>query len=94
MAAVLVLAIGFAWTSIQSVMASGEPHALPESMDNVRPHWTERVTLSDKIVGLVLGLGSIYVIWGCWRLERSNSRKDATIRQLQEEIAELKGSTV
>ena len=43
-----------------------------------------------KVVGLVLGVGSILVLIGCWRLERQNDVKDATIDKLQKEIEGLK----
>ena len=43
-----------------------------------------------KVAGLVLGVGSILVLIGCWRLERQNDVKDATIDKLQKEIEGLK----
>ena len=50
----------------------------------------ENVDANDKVVGLVLGVGSILVLIGCWRLERQNDVKDATIDKLQKEIEGLK----
>ena len=46
--------------------------------------------MPDKVAGLVLGVGSILVLIGCWRLERQNDVKDATIDKLQKEIEGLK----
>ena len=50
----------------------------------------ENVDANDKVAGLVLGVGSILVLIGCWRLERQNDVKDATIDKLQKEIEGLK----
>ena len=50
----------------------------------------ENVDANDKVAGLVLGVGSILVLIGCWRLERQNDVKDATIYKLQKEIEGLK----
>ena len=50
----------------------------------------ENVDANDRVVGLVLGVGSILVLIGCWRLERQNDVKDATIDKLQKEIEGLK----
>lgn len=47
-------------------------------------------SVPDKVAGLVLGVGSILVLIGCWRLERQNDVKDATIDKLQKEIEGLK----
>ena len=50
----------------------------------------ENVDANDKVVGLVLGVGSILVLIGCWRIEHQNDVKDATIDKLQKEIEGLK----
>ena len=50
----------------------------------------ENVCANDKVAGLVLGVGSILVLIGCWRIEHQNDVKDATIDKLQKEIEGLK----
>ena len=50
----------------------------------------ENVDANDKVVGLVLGVGSILVLIGCWRIEHQNDVKDATIDKLQKEVEVLR----
>ena len=60
--------------------------------DGLREEAREIILVVDAefVAGLVLGVGSILVLIGCWRLERQNDVKDATIDKLQKEIEGLK----
>ena len=50
----------------------------------------ENVDANDRVVGLVLGVGSILVLRGWWRLGRQDDVKNATIDKRQKEIEGLK----
>ena len=75
-AATLVVIFGFVWSEVKGSVINND---VPKTVD-----------ANDKVVGLVLGVGSILVLIGCWRLERQNDVKDATIDKLQKEIEGLK----
>ena len=85
-AATLVVIFGFVWSEVKaSVINNDAPKTAERECQQCR-----NVDANDKVVGLVLGVGSILVLIGCWRLERQNDVKDATIYKLQKEIEGLK----
>ena len=85
-AATLVVIFGFVWSEVKaSVINNDAPKTAERECQQCR-----NVDANDKVVGLVLGVGSILVLIACWRLERQNDAKDATIDKLQKEIEGLK----
>lgn len=85
-AATLVVIFGFVWSEVKaSVINNDAPKTAERECQQC-----QNVDANDKVAGLVLGVGSILVLIGCWRLERQNDVKDATIYKLQKEIEGLK----
>ena len=63
-AATLVVISGFVWSEVKgSVINNDAPKTAERLCQQCR-----NVDANDKVVGLVLGVGSILVLIGCWRL--------------------------
>ena len=81
-AATLVVIFGFVWSEVKaSVINNDAPKTAERECQQCR-----NVDANDKVVGLVLGVGSILVRLRWWRLERQNDVKDATKDKLQKDI--------
>ena len=85
-AATLVVILGFVWSEVKGTVINNDAQNTAERVCQQ----CRNVDANEKVVGLVLGVGSILVLIGCWRLERQNDVKDATIDKIQKEIEGLK----
>lgn len=86
--ALCVFIVGLLWVIIGHDQVSSNSADAVIDYDN-KP-LLSGVTPTDRIIGLVIGIGELYVIVCCWLMERKNKLLRKELNDIKEQLTERK----